>query len=132
VGQWGRRWVSLPKQRVASAPPGKASAVFGGGDTYPLMLAGQLRRAGLPAPLLEYPFAKHLGRRYKADLAYPSLGLLVEVDGMVHRVKARFVADLERDQIIFQLGLRKLRVSPAQVRDGRALELVRAALSVEL
>lgn len=128
MARWGKRWTTLPARHARLRTSAQSSAVFEPSG-HSLLLAGQIKRAGLPAPCLEYPFAKHLGRRYRADLAYPSLQLLIEVDGMVHRIKARFAADLERDQVIFQLGLRKLRVSPKQVRDGRALELVKQALA---
>ncbi len=95
-------------------------------------LSRQIRLAGLPAPILEYPFAKTEGRKFRADLAFPSLLLLVEIDGAVHRIKARFQGDLERDQWLFFSPWRKLRVSPAQVRSGAALHLVEQALASRL
>lgn len=98
------------------------------GTNYSVLLARQVRMAGLPAPVLEYPFAKP-ERDYRADLAYPDLRLLIEVDGAVHRIKERFSADLLRDQVIFFLGWRKLRVSPKQVQNGDALTLVERALA---
>ena len=97
---------------------------------YELELFKQIRLAGLPLPLPHYPFAKPQ-RRFKADWAYPDLCLLIEIDGQVHRIRDKWERDLERDQWIFFSEWRKLRVSPAQVRSGEALELVRKALARE-
>lgn len=115
-------------QRVTAPRLGRLPRRNEGGGT-PRDLDGQLRLVGLPAPVLEYPFAKP-ERAYRADLAWPNLRLLVEVDGAVHRIKERFSADLLRDQVIFFMGWRKLRVSPMQVRNGEALRLVERALEM--
>ena len=101
------------------------------GRDYAHELSFQIKAARLPAPIREFPFAKPQ-RAFRADLAFPALRLLVEVDGSVHRIKERFRGDLERDQWIF-LNLptwRKLRVSPRQVRSGEALQLVERALAL--
>ena len=50
---------------------------------------------------------------------------------MVHRIKGRFKADIERQQYLFLLGWRWFPVSPEQVRNGEALDLVRRALEKE-
>lgn len=92
------------------------------------MLAFQIRSARLPAPQRQYPFAKP-ERRFTADFAWPSLLLLVEIDGQVHRIRESFAAGFERDQWIFFSRWRKLRVSPAQVRSGEALRIVERALA---
>lgn len=95
-------------------------------------LARQLRLYGLPSPILEYPFDKQLdggGRGWSFDLAWPSLHFAVEVDGAVHRIKARFKGDIEKHQKADSMGWRVLRVSPRQVETGAAVELVRAALA---
>jgi hypothetical protein len=96
---------------------------------YSAELAFQLRAVGAPSPQREYPFAKP-ERAFRADLCWPALWLIVEVDGAVHRLKGQFTRDFERDQWIFFSRWRKLRVSPAQVRSGIALQLVERALSV--
>lgn len=74
----------------------------------------------------QYLFAP--GRKYRADFFFPDHNLIVEIDGAVHRIKARFKADIERDQVIFFLGYRKLRISTAQVRSGEAVQLIERAL----
>jgi len=69
-----------------------------------------------------------LGERYIADFFAPSVGLVVEVDGGVHR--ASQAADSRRDERLRRLGYRVVRVGAELVlRDPeRALEVIRAAL----
>lgn len=101
------------------------------GSDYPRMLAKQIQDEGLPLPILEYAFDMQLGgsgRGWRFDLAWPPV-LAVEVDGGVHKLTNRFNADIEKHQAAFKLGWKLLRVSPDDVKDGTALELVRKALS---
>ena len=69
-----------------------------------------------------------LGERYIADFFAPSVGLVVEVDGGVHRTSR--TADRRRDEKLRRLGCRVVRVDAALVlRDPeRALAVIRAAL----
>ena len=68
------------------------------------------------------------GRSWRADIAFLSARLLVEVDGGVHMLRKRFDADIPKSQAALALGYRVLRVSPKQVASGEALEHVRRAL----
>jgi very-short-patch-repair endonuclease len=70
-----------------------------------------------------------LGGRYIADFFAPSVGLVVEVDGGVHRSSG--AADRRRDEKLRRLGYRVARVEAALVmRDAAAvLAVVRAALA---
>lgn len=136
MGQWGKRWERLPARRGAASPPSPRRAAGATptqrvpySDPLPSFLAAACRRASLPQPLVEYPFAKHLGRKFRADCCWVDAKLIVEVSGAVHRIAARFKADRERSQVIAILGFRLMLVSPQEVRNGRAVELVRAALA---
>jgi len=83
-------------------------------------------------PILEYAFSAQLegsGRGWRFDLCWTDMWLAVEIDGAVHRTKERFASDLPKQQEAFALGYKFLRVSPAQVRSGEALALVREALT---
>ena len=69
-----------------------------------------------------------LGGRYIADFFAPSVGLVVEVDGAVHR--GRRSADARKDEKLRRLGYRVVRVDAALVMrnvDG-AVAAVRLAL----
>ena len=112
------------RQRNHGKPDWASDAIR---DPHVRLLALHVAGCDLPTPKLEYQFAAP--RKWRADLAWPDRMLIVEIDGTVHRIKARFKADLLRDQAIFLLGWRKLRVSPAQVRDGTAIQLVKRALA---
>ena len=87
-------------------------------------LLWQIERAGLPVAIPEYRFAEDQGRKWRFDLAWPDRLFAVEIDGMVHRIKKRFKADMEKHQNAFVRGWRVLRVSPTQARDGTALRLI--------
>jgi very-short-patch-repair endonuclease len=69
-----------------------------------------------------------LGDRYIADFFAPSVGLVVEVDGGVHRTSR--AADRRRDEKLRRLGYRIVRVDAALVtRDVQAaLAIIRFAL----
>lgn len=69
-----------------------------------------------------------LGERYIADFFAPSVGLVVEVDGGVHR--SRRAADRRRDEWLRRRGYRVVRVEAALVlrAPDAALEVVRGAL----
>ena len=64
-----------------------------------------------------------LGARYIADFFAPSVGLVVEVDGGVHR--NRHSADRRRDEKLRRLGYRVVRVDAVLV-----LRAVEAALAI--
>jgi very-short-patch-repair endonuclease len=70
-----------------------------------------------------------LGGRYIVDFFAPSVGLVVEVDGGVHRSSG--VAGRRRDARLRQLGYRVVRVDAALVSRniGVAVACVLAALS---
>ena len=112
------------------------------------LLAEQLRQANIPFEA-EFPFAKTLGRRWRADFFVKSAWmvrnshgesveiaaeqLLVEIDGGAyvagrHTRGAGFAADMEKLNAAALLGYRVLRFTPAMVDDGRALAVIRQAL----
>lgn len=98
-------------------------------DKWACELTRQIFLAGLESPKREFKFAASLGRRYRADLAYPSRLLLIEIDGGCHAVKARWREGILRGQIAQQLGYRIITVLPEQVQSGEALKLVEEALA---
>ncbi len=71
-------------------------------------------------------FTFHAERDWRLDVACPDIALGVEVDGGVHRIKKRFLADIEKHNALVLSGWRYLRVTPAQVKSGYALTLVKA------
>lgn len=79
----------------------------------------------------EYRF--HETRKWRIDLAFPDMKppLAVEVDGAVHRIKARFHSDIEKHQALFFAGWRLLRVSTKQVRIGEAVRLIERTFHVK-
>lgn len=103
-----------------SIPVGKSK------PRYEKILVEQCLASGITGFCGEYLFDDD--RNWRIDLAWPQQKLAVEIDGSVHRIKARFQADIEKHQALFFAGWRLLRVSTHQVRDRVALRLIEMAL----
>jgi hypothetical protein len=114
-----------------------------------LQLLAQILGAGLPVPRYgSKQWRFHPRRRWRADFAWPRHGLngvIVEVEGGYwqkartkdgqetghsagHAHPARFEADVEKYNEATLAGITVVRVTPAMIRDGRALEYVKRAL----
>ena len=94
-----------------------------------------IRASGFPEPEPEYPFAKHLGRRWRFDFAWPDRWLAVEVDGGAwvpgggrHTRGAGFAADHDKMNRAMLLGWRVLRFTSRHLEDGSALADLAEAL----
>lgn len=90
-----------------------------------------LRVAGLPLPEREFRF--HPIRQWRFDFAWEDRRLAVEVEGGVwtqgrHVRGAGFENDCEKYAEAVALGWRVMRVTPRQIRDGRALDWITRAL----
>lgn len=100
-------------------------------------LYAQLRIAGCALPKREYRFCQT--RRWRFDLAYPHLGLGIEVDGGVHTMATSdqgrhtrgsgFEKDCAKLNAAAMLGWRVLRFTSKMVRTQEAVTLVRLALA---
>lgn len=71
-------------------------------------------------------FVFHEDRNWALDVACPRLKLGCEVDGMVHRIKKRFLGDMTKHNALTLAGWRWVRCTPAQVDSGEALVLLKA------
>lgn len=103
------------------------------------MLLWQIEAEGLPEPRREYTF--HAERRWRFDLDWKPHGHLVacEVDGGIwmqtksgrskgHAHPKRFEKDLEKFNEAALYGWLVLRVTPAMIKDGRAIAWLKRAL----
>lgn len=98
--------------------------------------AFQVRAHRLPAPEQQHHWARDAGRQFRADFAWPSHRLLVEVQGGIwmpsgrgaHSGGAAIKLDIERAQYAVLLGWWRLPVTTDQVRNGEAIDLTRRAL----
>lgn len=79
--------------------------------------------AGIAGPWYR-EFTFHEQREWRLDVANPERKICIEVDGAVHRIKKRFLADIEKHNALILAGWRYLRVTPCQVDSGEALVLV--------
>lgn len=104
------------------------------------LLALQIAASKLPTPEMEYRFTSELPpdswwgkRRWRADLAWPALRIMVEVDGGLyirgrHCRAAGIEGDMDKSNCATELGWEVYRFSPAMVTDGRAIATLRRAL----
>jgi very-short-patch-repair endonuclease len=89
-------------------------------------LALQIRCDKLAVPVRQFkPFED---RKFRCDFAWPSIWLIVEVDGEVHRIKTRFHADIEKHALLALAGWTVLRVGGREVRSGQAVQWVAQAI----
>jgi hypothetical protein len=93
--------------------------------------AAVLQAAGLPPPIREYRFAPP--RRWRFDLAWPSLRLALEIEGGTwtggRHVRGKgYERDCEKYNAAALAGWTVLRATTAMLHDGRALALLQQAL----
>lgn len=100
-------------------------------------LAMQIEGAGLPVPSRQCrePW-EGTGRRFRGDLCWPGIRLVVEVDGGTwsggrHTTGSGYARDCEKSNLAQLAGWRVLRFDSKMVRDGRALQTVEAAMPQE-
>lgn len=86
------------------------------------------RSSGWPEPVAEYEF--HRDRRWRFDLAWPTLKLALEFEGLCgagggmgrHQRVAGYRADCEKYSEALCLGWRVLRVTSGQVKSGQVYD----------
>lgn len=99
------------------------------------ILARLILEAGLPAPVIEHPFSKELGRKHRFDLAWKDRMLALEIEGGIwtrgggrHNRGSGYLRDIEKYNLAAQLGWKVLRCTPQDINTGKALVLVRENL----
>lgn len=80
--------------------------------------------------LAPYPWGAQLRPRrgFLADFGFPASRLLVEVDGISHKIGHRQRGDVLKRQLADAAGYKVLAVLPEQVHDNSAIQLIRASL----
>lgn len=155
----GPAWSALARQinaeAKASRAPRKARAVAPkstsvrirqehprAGSRYELELQRLMEIEGVPAPTLQHAFARHLGRQFRFDFAWPERMVAVEVDGgrwLVRRGKDgrpvpvgfhNHVDDYRKLNLAARLGWRIMRFMPEMIRSGEAVQEIRSLLVV--
>ena len=85
-------------------------------------------------PEREYKFAAELGRRWRADFAFPEAKLIVEIEGGSwnngrHSRGVGFEMDCVKYAEASILGWRVFRFTPGLVSNGYAIDVIRRALA---
>ena len=75
----------------------------------------------------QYPFCP--GRKYRFDVAFPSLMLAIEVEGGAHGIRRQYQHDCERSNMALLLGWKVFRFTPADVESGKAIDTILALLA---
>lgn len=97
------------------------------------LLLDQLRLIGLPEPVREYRF--NPDRKWRSDLAWPALRLLVEIHGGVwtngrHNRGKGFTEDRHKMNTAVLLGYRVLEFTTGMVDDETAVAAINQAIGV--
>lgn len=98
-------------------------------------LAQALQRAGLAVPEWEHRFEP--ARKWRFDGAYPALMIGIEIEGGTHSRgrhtrHSGFEADAEKYNRAAALGWCVLRFTYGMIRDSRAVETIRLAVTMRL
>lgn len=87
----------------------------------------QLTDAGIAGYQRNYFFLPD--RDFELDFAWAPVKVYVEVQGMAHRIKGKFKADIEKRALALLAGWRGLEVDGATIKDGRAIEWLKKLIS---
>ena len=99
-------------------------------ERFEKLLAFQIEAVGLPMPFPQYHFAETVGRKFKADFAWPAAEyrFLVEVQGGIwrrgggaHSHPTNIERDIERQRIASLLGWFLVPVTTDEVKQGVAI-----------
>ena len=121
----------LQKQRVKTVvarvevlhkalPPERLQELTKPPSALHIRMRQQIEKAGLIPPTEEYFHIK--GRDFRLDFAWPYLKIGVEVQGMAHRIKSKFNADIEKRALALLDGWRILEVNGDSIRNERSIE----------
>jgi very-short-patch-repair endonuclease len=98
----------------------------------------QIRAHKLPEPERQYYFAASIGRKFRADFAWPQYKLIVEVFGAIwkrggggHSHPMHIEKDIERQQIAVLLDWYVVPVTTDQVKEGEAIAILERVLSTK-
>jgi len=93
---------------------------------------------GLPEPQAEYMFAKHIGRKWRADYYFERDGIKValEVEGGVwtrgrHTRASGYIKDMEKYNAMSRLGIYLLRCTPDKLIKVETIRMVREVLNLK-
>jgi hypothetical protein len=102
----------------------------------------QCRQFGLPPLERQLRFAKHLGRQWRFDFAFPDYWLAVEIQGVVvRRIGGKMVTmgghadvqgmrnDHDKHNTATLLGWSVLQFMPSEIRPRRAIEMTMRVLA---
>jgi hypothetical protein len=97
------------------------------------LFALQVLQAGALPPVMQYPFAAAIGRKWRADFAWPEFMLLCEIQGGAYsggrHVRGKgYEDDCERKSTAVAMGWAFVEATPRHVREGKALRWVEDAL----
>lgn len=117
--QLAETWRGRPgSARLAWAAPRVRVGVRSRPETLLRLL---LVRSRLPEPIVAHPVSVAGGIVLHPDLAYPAHRLALEYEGDGHRSRAEWERDIERRELLADVGWRTIRITSMHLRDPRAL-----------
>lgn len=123
-------FISRTTRKVAAREPAKLDAPTTVTQTNACEF---FMRMGLPCPVVEHPFAKEQGRKWRFDYAWPEHRIALEVEGGVwiagrHTRGSGFVKDMEKYNQAAVLGWRVLKVQPRDLCTAETVEMLKQVI----
>ncbi len=106
------------------APGNKPKAVKAPSEIETLMAEQIAACSSIPAPVREYPYLR--GSRHRLDFAWPEhringMQIGLEVQGMAHRTRERFLPDIEKRALGILQDWLVLEAGGDHIRNGKAM-----------
>jgi very-short-patch-repair endonuclease len=133
-----KRLLSLGKPKKASQPsrtPKRRKITGNSAHDYKHFAQYLKTCPGIPPNFIaEYPFGKAIGRKNRADFAWPEYRLALEIDGGIFIGKGHGSAvgiwkDQEKGNLYAFLRWHLLRITPDDIQSGYAVSLLQAWFS---
>ena len=88
-----------------------------------------IRANGFPEPIREYPFARCIGRKFRADFTWKDRMIILEVEGGTwirgrHLQPKSYALDCEKYSLAAALGWKVIRSTTDMIHDGTAIKLL--------
>lgn len=126
VRPMGMPEIGEPKPVTPKLPKGRPKSAVLARSELEVALRSQIEEAGLKTPEYDQPYL--IGTRHRLDVLWRDIRFGVEVQGMVHRIKGKFKADISKRATGLLQGWTVLEVDGDSIRNGKAIEWIKILL----
>lgn len=118
----GRILIGAKKKKKVSRPRGRHLTNEGKSD-----FCESCVKAGLPRPIPEYqPFLKTHGRAHRVDFFFQDgdFRMALEVEGWGHRTAKRFTEDIDKYNMLVEIGIWPVRCKPKELYTPQTIDIL--------